>query len=102
VAEISLRPVLEAAAELDSSGGASLALVAWELCVEEHEVGAAWELAIADALLKPAGQDALHGEQRWRLTAGGCAAFAGLAITGQPFTPNWARAGPDHDGVRPP
>ena len=45
--EVSRRLVLEAAAELDSSGGASLALIAWELCVEEHEVAELWERAIA-------------------------------------------------------
>jgi hypothetical protein len=75
VSEISLRLVLEAAAELDSSVGASLALVAWELYVEEYEVVEAWERAIADGLLKPSGHDATHGEQLWRLTAGGWAAL---------------------------
>jgi len=75
VPEVSLRLVLEAAAELDSSGGASLALVAWELCVEEHEVAELWERAIAHGLLKPSGHDATYGEQLWRLTAGGWAAL---------------------------
>ena len=73
--EVSRRLVLEAAAELDSSGGASLALVAWELCVEEHEVAELWERAIAHGLLKPSGHDATYGEQLWRLTAGGWAAL---------------------------
>ena len=72
---VSLRLVLEAAAELDSSGGASLALVAWELCVEEHEVAERWERAIGHGLLKPSGHDATYGEQLWRLTAGGWAAL---------------------------
>jgi len=45
--------VPEAAAELDGSGGASLGLVAWDLCVEEHEVARVWERAIVDGLLSP-------------------------------------------------
>ena len=52
---VSRRLVLEAAAELASSGGASLALVAWEVCVEEHEVAEIWERAVAHGLLKPFG-----------------------------------------------
>ena len=75
VAEVSLRTVLEAAAELDGSGGASLGLVAWDLCVEEHQVARAWERAIVDRLLKLSGHDAVHGEQLWRLTPGGWAAL---------------------------
>ena len=67
--------MLEAAAELDTSGGASLGLVAWDLCVEEHEVVRLWERAIVDGLLKPSGHDAVHGEQLWRLTPGGWAAL---------------------------
>jgi hypothetical protein len=66
VPEVSLRLVLEAAAELDSSGGASLALIAWELCVEEHDVAELWERAIAHGLLKPSGHDTTSGEQLWR------------------------------------
>ena len=54
---VSLRLVLEAAAELDGSGGASLGLVAWDLCVEEHEVARVWERAIVFGLLKPSGHD---------------------------------------------
>jgi len=67
--------VLEAAAGLDAAGGASLGLVAWDLCVEEHEVADAWERAIADGLLKPSGRDNTLGEPLWRLTAGGWAAL---------------------------
>ena len=72
---VSLRLVLEAAAELDTSGGASLGLVAWDLCVEEHEVAPVWERAIVFGLLKPCGQDDAHGEQLWRLTPGGWSAL---------------------------
>ena len=75
VSRISVRLVLEAVAGLGGAGGASLGLVAWDLCVEEHKVARAWERAIADGLLKPAGHDDTHGEQRWRLTAGGWAAI---------------------------
>jgi hypothetical protein len=53
LSRISLRLVLEAVAGLDAVGGASLGLVAWDLCVEEHEVADAWQRAIADGLLKP-------------------------------------------------
>jgi len=67
--------VLEAAAELDGSGSPSLGLVAWDLCVEEHEVARVWERAIVDGLLKPSGQDDAHGEQLWRLTPGGWSAL---------------------------
>ena len=72
---ISLRLVLEAVAGLDSAGGASLGLAAWDLCVEEDEVADAWQRAIAGGLLKPSGHDDTHGEQLWRLTAGGWAAL---------------------------
>ncbi len=75
VSRISVWLVLEAVAGLDGAGGASLGLTAWELCVEEHKVAAAWERAIADGLLKPAGHDDTHDEQLWRLTAGGWAAI---------------------------
>ena len=75
LSRISLRLVLEAVAGLDAAGGASLGLVAWDLCVEEHEVADAWQRAIADGLLKPSGHDDTHGEQLWRLTAGGWAAL---------------------------
>ena len=75
MSQISLPLVLEAAAGLDAAGGASLGLVAWDLCVEEHEVADAWERAIADGLLKPSGRDNTLGEPLWRLTAGGWAAL---------------------------
>jgi hypothetical protein len=75
LSRISQRLVLEAVAGLDAAGGASPGLVAWDLCVEEHEVADAWQRAIADGLLKRSGHDDTHGEQLWRLTAGGWAAL---------------------------
>jgi hypothetical protein len=45
---------------------ASLGLVAWDLCVEEHEVAETWERAIADGLLKPSGHDDTPGGQLGR------------------------------------
>jgi hypothetical protein len=75
VSRISLRLVLQAVAALDSAGGASVGLAAWDLCVEEHELVDAWQRAIADGLLKPSGHHEPNGEQVWRLTAGGWAAL---------------------------
>ena len=75
MSQISLPLVLEAAAGLDAAGGASLGLVAWDLCVEEHEVADAWERAIADGLVNPSGRDDTLSEQLWRLTPGGWSAL---------------------------
>ncbi len=68
----SLQAVLQAVGEFDESGGASVGLVAWELCVEERLVAGAWDQARATGLIAPAGYD-LH-EQLWRLTPAGWAA----------------------------
>lgn len=68
----SLQAVLQVLGEFDESGGASVGLVAWELCVEERLVAGAWEQAKATGLIAPAGYD-LH-EQLWRLTRAGWAA----------------------------
>ena len=42
---VSLQQLLEVVAEFDDSGGASLGLVAWELCVGEELVAPAWQQA---------------------------------------------------------
>ncbi len=68
---ISVRCVLEVVGDFDESGGASLGLAAWELAVDEERVLEAWEQAQADGLIKPAGEDALHGEQMCQLTVVG-------------------------------
>ena len=68
---VSLQEVLEVVAEFDDAGGASLGLVAWELCVDEELVASAWQRAISRALITPAGRDSQ--EQLWRLNAGGWA-----------------------------
>lgn len=70
-APVSIQQVLEVAAEFDHSGGASLGLVAWELCVDEELVAAAWQQATSHGLMSPAGRDC--DEQLWRLSAAGWA-----------------------------
>ena len=64
---VSLQQVLKAVAEFDDCGGASLGLVAWELCVDEELVAPAWQQAIRHELIRPAGRDSQ--EQLWRLTS---------------------------------
>jgi hypothetical protein len=71
-AAVSIQQVLEVAAEFDHSGGASLGLVAWELCVDEELVAVAWQQATRLGLMSPAGRDC-H-EELWRLSAAGWAA----------------------------
>lgn len=66
---ISLQAVLTVIGEFDKSGGASVGLVAWELCVDEPLVAGAWEQARTAGLIAPAGYD--QHEQLWRLTAAG-------------------------------
>jgi hypothetical protein len=71
----SLQAVLEVVGEFDEYGGASVGLVAWELCVDERLVAEAWEQAKARRLIAPAGYD--QSEQLWRLTPAGWAARHG-------------------------
>jgi hypothetical protein len=71
-APVSIQQLLEVAAEFDPSGGASLGLVAWELCVDEELVAAAWQQATSLGLISPAGRDC--DEELWRLSAAGWAA----------------------------
>jgi hypothetical protein len=73
--EISVQAVLEVAAEFDESGGASVGLVAWELCIDERLVLSAWERARAAGLIAQAGHD--QHEQLWRLTPAGWAVHQG-------------------------
>ena len=54
---ISVQAVLEVVGEFDPSGGASVGLVAWELCVEERLVLDAWERARIAGLIAAAGHD---------------------------------------------
>jgi hypothetical protein len=69
---VSLQQVLEGGAEFDASGGASLGLIAWELCVDEELVAPAWQQAITHGLIRPAARDCQ--EQLWRLSSAGWAA----------------------------
>ena len=74
---ISGRSLLDVMADFDQFGGASLELVAWELCIEESAVSAAWSRAIADGLLECCGTDEVPGEETWRLTTRGRRAYEG-------------------------
>lgn len=69
---ISVQAVLEVVGEFDGSGGASVGLVAWELCIDEPLVLGAWGRARVAGLIAPAGHD--EHEQLWRLTPAGWAA----------------------------
>ena len=74
---ISGRGLLEVMADFDQFGGASRELVAWELCIEESAVSAAWSRAIAGGLLERSGTDEVPGEVTWRLTTRGRRAYEG-------------------------
>jgi len=74
---ISGRGLLDVMADFDQFGGASIELVAWELCIEESAVSAAWSRAIADGLLERSGTDEVRGEETWRLTSWGRRAYEG-------------------------
>jgi hypothetical protein len=50
---ISVHGLLEVLAGFDEHGGASPGLVAWELFVDEQQVKAVWEHALAEGWLKP-------------------------------------------------
>jgi hypothetical protein len=69
---VSMRALLDVVASFDDSGGASLGLAAWELCVDEELVTRAWQQAISQGLLSPAGNQG--NEQFWRMNAAGWAA----------------------------
>jgi hypothetical protein len=74
VGQISVQRVLEVMADFDGSGGASMGLVAWELYVPEQDVAVAWDQAVVNGWLEPAGHDNANDEQLWRLTLSGRAA----------------------------
>jgi hypothetical protein len=61
-------------AEFDPLGGASLGLSAWELFATEQQLQGAWQRAINQGWLAPAGYDQVYNERLWRLTASGRAA----------------------------
>lgn len=67
--------VLESLADFDRHGGASVALVAWDLCVEPEQLSDIWQRAARDGLINPAGHE---GDQLlYRLTPAGWAAYDG-------------------------
>jgi len=61
---ISVQQMLDVVADFDQSGGVSLGLVAWELCVDEPQVLPAWNKAKAEELLTPVHRDV--GGELWR------------------------------------
>jgi hypothetical protein len=69
--EISVSQLLDAVGAFDEFGGASLALVAWELCADDEDVLRAWRTAQRERLLKPGDRDPDINEQLWRLTGKG-------------------------------
>jgi len=74
--KISTRSVLAVLADFDKLGGGSAGLVAWELCVAEPDVAAAWADAIKHGWITSAGRDRTHDEEIWRLTSTGWRANA--------------------------
>ena len=68
---VDVETVLGVVREFDNLGGASLGLVSWELCVEDRAVHAAWQAAVDEGMLEPAGQDLVGGEDLWRLSGTG-------------------------------
>jgi hypothetical protein len=72
---VSVHGLLEVLAGFDEHGGASPGLVAWELFVDEQQVKAVWEHAVAEGWLKPAGRGLPDGEQLYRLTLSGWTAW---------------------------
>jgi diguanylate cyclase (GGDEF)-like protein len=69
--QIPVERVLAVVRDFQLSGGASLGLVAWELCVADQAVAASWKQSIHDGLLEPAGQDLQSGEDLWRISRRG-------------------------------
>ncbi len=69
--QIPVERVLAVVRDFQLSGGASLGLVSWELCVDDQAVVAAWRESIHDGLLEPAGQDLQSGEDIWRISRRG-------------------------------
>jgi hypothetical protein len=69
MSEISLQELLEAVADFDGSGGGSIALAAWDLCVDEQSVVEVWRYAVEEGLIAPARPD--EHEVLWRLTPAG-------------------------------
>lgn len=67
----SLEDILDTLVLFANDGGASASQIAWELCVEEHQVTQAWQHAARDRLIQPVGHDRQH--LIYQLTAAGWA-----------------------------
>jgi hypothetical protein len=69
---VPLESVLDALAEFDQFGGASIQLVAWELDIDETTAALAWSVATADGLIERSGMaDRRERMEMWRLTERG-------------------------------
>jgi hypothetical protein len=69
--EITIEHVLDVVHGFESFGGASIELVAWELCVEEDAVRRAWWEACRDGLLARGPIEPEFGEMLYRLSSRG-------------------------------
>lgn len=71
--------VLESLADFERHGGASVALVAWDLCVKPEHLTGIWKQLTRDGLINPAGHD--EDQLLYRLTPAGWAAYDGQLET---------------------
>jgi hypothetical protein len=72
---ISIENVIESLADFDKHGGASVGLVAWDLCLEPEHLTDVLQQAACDGLIQPAGHD--HQQRLYRLTPAGWTAYDG-------------------------
>jgi hypothetical protein len=72
---ISVQELLELLADFDKDGGASVGEVAWDFCVAEEQVAAAWSRATSDGLMRPSDHD--EEGAKHRLTEAGWGACHG-------------------------
>jgi transposase-like protein len=70
--QVPLIDLLDTLVLFANNGGASASQVAWDLGAEEHHITQAWQQAINDGLISPAGHD--HQHLIYQLTAAGWAA----------------------------
>ncbi len=68
---VALSTLLGVVAAFEPHGGASRALVAWELAVPERWVAPAWTQAQQERLISAIGREPVLGEETFRLSARG-------------------------------
>jgi len=71
--QVTLADLIESLADFDKHGGASVTLVAWDLCVEDYQLLELWQQATRDGLIRPSGSD--QQQILYRLTPAGWAAY---------------------------